>query len=165
MKENIKLFKDIVLRFAKESKCTSYKVGCIAVKDNRVIASGVNGTYPGTQNCGDYMKNKHKEFTELDPTFPKYTDWVGNDHWRKVHHDFSEKMEIHGEQSILVDACRRGISLEGVDIYVSHMPCIQCSKLLAFLKPRIIYYVHEYDKSQEESKKLLKNANVLFVKI
>lgn len=161
MEPNKKLFKKIVLILAKESKCQSYQVGCIAVKDNRIVASGVNGTSPGSENCKDYMLRKYNSLLDMDE-IPKieYEEWEVTKHWREVHHAFSDIKEIHGEQSILIDSSRRGISIKDCDIYVSHMPCIQCAKLLSFVGPRAIYYVNDYDKAKKESQELFKEAGI-----
>ena len=40
-------FKEICLCTAKRSPCERLKVGCILVKDNRIIAQGYNGFLPG----------------------------------------------------------------------------------------------------------------------
>lgn len=41
-------FKDIVLCTAKRSPCNRLQVGCLLVKDKRIIATGYNGFLPGS---------------------------------------------------------------------------------------------------------------------
>jgi dCMP deaminase len=53
------LFKDIVLRISQESHCLSRHVAAIAVKNGRIIATGINGTPAHTENCDEFFK---KEF-------------------------------------------------------------------------------------------------------
>lgn len=162
MKSNKKLFKDIVLRFAEESKCESYKVACVAVKDNRIIASGVNGTLPGKVNCKEYMKIIKFPQSNFKGT---YEEWKKTDEWRKIHHEFSEIEEAHSEQQVIIQAARSTISLKDCDIFVTHMPCVQCAKLLAFIEPRIIYYIYDYDKADVDSIRLLKNMEISLERI
>lgn len=42
-----KYFKELVLVTAKRSSCKRLHVGCILVKDNRIISQGYNGYLPG----------------------------------------------------------------------------------------------------------------------
>ena len=48
---------------------------------------------------------------------------------------------------------------------VSLMPCRDCSKLLIALKPTVVYYINEYDKGENESKKLFDEAGIPLIKI
>ena len=53
------IFINIANEIAKFSKCQSKQVGCIIVKDKRIISSGCNGTPTGAINCSDlFDKNK-----------------------------------------------------------------------------------------------------------
>ena len=45
-----KTFMEIASTIATESKAVNYKVGAIAVRDGRIIATGYNGTPPGANN-------------------------------------------------------------------------------------------------------------------
>lgn len=45
--------------------------------------------------------------------------------------DGHEQATVHAEQNAVADAARRGSSLEGCIVYVTHYPCINCAKILA----------------------------------
>lgn len=45
--------------------------------------------------------------------------------------DGHELATVHAEQNAIADAARRGVSLSGSTAYISHFPCINCSKILA----------------------------------
>jgi len=45
--------------------------------------------------------------------------------------DGHEQATVHAEQNAISDAARRGVSLEGATIYITHFPCINCAKILA----------------------------------
>ena len=84
---------------AQWSKDPSKKVGAIAVKDRRVIATGYNG-YP----MGIEDKN-------LDDREYKY------------------KYTVHAEKNMIYNACRHGVSLVDSTVYVYGLPvCGECWK-------------------------------------
>lgn len=146
MKRNkLKLYKDICLRFAKESHCVSKKVCCLAIRDGRIVATGINGTPSNTPNCDDIFN-------------PKDFD-------REEHHNWSLIHEVHAEQNLISFCAREGISLQGCEILVSLTPCRDCSKLLIALKPSVVYYINEYDKGEGESKKLFEEAGIPLIKV
>lgn len=45
--------------------------------------------------------------------------------------DGHEQATVHAEQNAVADAARRGSSIEGCVVYVTHYPCINCAKILA----------------------------------
>ena len=48
------------------------------------------------------------------------------------------------EQNAISDAARRGVSLEGATIYITHFPCINCAKILAAAGIKGIKYHRDY---------------------
>jgi dCMP deaminase len=155
------LFKDIVIRFSKESHCESKKVAALAVKNGRIIATGINGTPEGQINCDEYFKEEYKKRNILIP----YEEWIKTKEWRDEHHEWSNNNEVHAEQALICEAGRNGINLTNIDIYISLEPCIHCAKLLAALKPKNIFYVNNYDKSKPVSKQLLNKCGIIIKKI
>ena len=55
-------FKEIVLVTAKRSSCSRLSVGCILVKDNRIIAQGYNGFLPGCPHKS-IIRDNHEQST------------------------------------------------------------------------------------------------------
>ena len=51
---------------------------------------------------------------------------------------------MHAEQNAIADAARRGVSLEGATVYITHFPCINCAKILAAAGIRQIKYHNDY---------------------
>ena len=74
-------------------------------------------------------------------------------------HDGHEQATVHAEQNAVSDAARRGVSLEGATVYVTHFPCVNCSKILAAAGIRMIKYRHDYD-NDDLAKKLLAESDV-----
>lgn len=58
--------------------------------------------------------------------------------------DGHEQATVHAEQNAICDAARRGVSLEGSTIYISHFPCINCAKILAAAGIKLIKYHRDY---------------------
>jgi dCMP deaminase len=46
---------------------------------------------------------------------------------------------FHAETSIIAEAARRGIALEGADMYVTVFPCPPCSKSVAYSGIKHLY--------------------------
>ena len=55
-------FRDIALCTAKRSSCTRLKVGCILVKDNRIISQGYNGFLSGASHISR-VRDNHEQST------------------------------------------------------------------------------------------------------
>lgn len=106
-------FKEIVQVTAKRSPCKRLNVGCILVKDNRIISQGYNGFLSGCE---------HKSIVR----------------------DNHEQATIHAEQNALCDCAKRGVSTLDCDVYVTHYPCIICTRLLLSSGIKKIYYINDY---------------------
>ena len=55
-------FKEIVEVTSKRSACERLKVGCVFVKDNRIISQGYNGFLPGLPH-NSIVRNNHEQAT------------------------------------------------------------------------------------------------------
>ena len=97
----------MALVLSHESNCVSLRVGCVIVKDQRVISMGYNGTVAGAINC---------------------IDACGNLFITEEHHEWSNSHEVHAEMNALMYAARYGISVNGAILYCTNEPCDQCLK-------------------------------------
>jgi len=116
------------LLLSQKSKCVSKKVGSVIVHDNRIISMGYNGTPSGFINCCDHF----------DTTYLPVL--------RNVHHEWSDKFEIHSELNAIIFCAKHGINIQNAEIYVTLFPCDQCIKNLIQSGIKKIYYLYEYDK-------------------
>ena len=123
MKEFSKNIKDekrlnSFLMHAKIEASLSYakrlKVGAIAVRENRIVCVGRNGTPPGTDNNCE---------TEDNHTKPEV---------------------VHAEANLICWAARKGISLENASLVITHSPCMECSKLVLTSGIKEVFYHEEY---------------------
>ena len=126
-------FKEIVQVTAKRSPCERLKVGCLLVKDNRIIAQGYNGFLPG---CS------HKSI-------------VVDDH---------EQATIHAEQNAICDCAKRGSSCNDSIAYVTHYPCINCTKILCASGIKKIKFLNDY-RNNEVVHSIACESNVIIQKI
>jgi dCMP deaminase len=106
-------FKEIVQVTSKRSPCDRLKVGCLLVKDNRIISQGYNGFLP---DC------PHKSIVR----------------------DNHEQATIHAEQNAISDCAKRGVSCSDCDAYITHYPCIICTRILLASGIKKIYYIDDY---------------------
>jgi len=58
--------------------------------------------------------------------------------------DGHEIATVHAEQNAVSDAARRGVSLSGSTAYITHFPCVNCSKLLISSGIKAVKYLHDY---------------------
>ena len=141
------IYLNIAEEIGKMSKCIQLKVGAIAVKNGRIISTGINGTPAGFINCNQY-------FSGRTPT-------------REEHHTFSEKYEIHAEQNMILYATKSRSTLEGCNVYVTHQPCSTCLKLLCNAGINNIYYRYAYDKADytQETFDMLEKCKINLIQV
>lgn len=70
-----------------------------------------------------------------------------------------EQATVHAEQNAVSDAARRGVSLEGGTVYITHFPCINCAKILAAAGIRCIKYHRDY-RNDEMVREILAESGV-----
>ena len=106
-------FKEIVEVTAKRSPCERMKVGCLLVKDNRIISQGYNGFLPDCPHVS-IVRDNHEQAT------------------------------VHAEQNSICDCAKRGVSTIDCTAYITHYPCIICTRLLLAAGISKIYYINDY---------------------
>tara|TARA_Y100001970_G_C14249837_1_gene870995 strand:- start:3399 stop:3812 length:414 start_codon:yes stop_codon:yes gene_type:complete len=126
-------FKDIVQVTAKRSPCTRLHVGCLLIKDNRIISQGYNGFLPGCPH-------------------------------KSIIRDNHEQATIHAEQNALCDCAKRGVSSNDCIAYITHYPCLICTRLLIASGITKIYYINDY-KNDELVEHFLNQKNIQIEKI
>ena len=99
------------------STCTRLEVGATLVKDRRIIAGGYNGAVSGDNHCIDHGC------------------YVVDGHCIRA---------IHAEMNALLQCAKLGISTDGAEIYVTHFPCLHCTKAILQAGIKKIYYLHDY---------------------
>ena len=139
MKQKFKeAYMDVAERFAELSTAKKLQVGCVIVKDNRIISIGYNGTPSGWSNeCevphlyedgGTYLKTKPEV--------------------------------IHAEMNALMKLARSSESGEGASLFVTHTPCIDCAKGIYQAGITNVYYRKHYDANKGSGFNFLKRCYI-----
>lgn len=61
--------------------------------------------------------------------------------------DNHEQSIIHAEINAITDCAKRGVSLSGAKIYITHYPCLNCFKVIASCEIKDIVYLSDYNNS------------------
>ena len=114
-------FMKMAVLASERSTCLRRKVGAVAVKDNRVLCTGYNGSPSGLVHCDEIgcVREENKI-----PSGQRY----------------ELCMSIHAEQNLVVQAATSGVSLVGSTIFCTDFPCEICAKLLVGCKVERIFY-------------------------
>lgn len=112
-------FMNIAKVLAERSSCDRAYVGAVIVNgDNRIIATGYNGSVgsktPQCDDIGHVMRDGHCIAT------------------------------LHAEINCIAYCAREGIPLKGSKIYVTHFPCLNCTKALIQSGITKVYYLDDY---------------------
>jgi dCMP deaminase len=59
--------------------------------------------------------------------------------------DDHEQATVHAEQNAICDCAKRGVSLKDSTIYITHYPCIICTRLLIASGIKQIKYINNYN--------------------
>jgi len=78
--------------------------------------------------------------------------------------DNHEQSIIHSEINAITDCARRGVSLEGSKIYVTHYPCPNCFRSIAACGIKEVLYLKDYNNS-EIVKELARDSNISVVQL
>jgi dCMP deaminase len=105
-------FMKIVHVVSERGTCDRGRTAVIAVKDRRVIATGYVGSPVGLPHCYEVGHLLHKVIND---------DGTTSQHCIRT---------IHGEQNVICQAARFGISLNGATMYMKLTPCFVCAKMI-----------------------------------
>lgn len=50
---------------------------------------------------------------------------------------------VHAEQNAIAQAAKRGVSINGGTIYITHYPCLDCAKMIIATGLRRVVYLHD----------------------
>ena len=105
------------LLLSQRATCERLKVGAVLVRENRMIAGGYNGSVAGDSHCideGCFVQGGHCVRT------------------------------IHAEANALLQCAKFGVTTENTTVYVTHFPCLQCTKQLLQAGVKEICYLNNY---------------------
>jgi len=112
------------------------KVGCLVVKDNRIISDGYNGTPHGFDN---------------DCEFPTRFGWE------------TKPEVLHAESNALTKLAKSTQSSLDATVYITLSPCFDCAKLMIQSGITRVVFLEEY--SCLDGVELLKKAGIEVAKL
>ena len=110
-------FLNIAVEVAKRSTCDRANVGAVLVRDKRILTTGFNGSPSGLPHC---------------------------DHDGHLLVDGHCVRTIHAETNAIIQAALHGVSTKGATCYVTHFPCINCTKTLINAGVVRVVYRNDY---------------------
>ncbi len=109
----------ICLEISKRGTCGRAQVGCLIVKDNRIISTGFNGPLPNEAHCSSEVCDIHITCSRA----------------------------VHAEVNALAFAAREGIATNGATLYCTYSPCESCAKLMVQAGILELVFMRDYKNS------------------
>ena len=117
------------------------KIGCVIVRNKRVMTTGYNGAPAGVRTCierGECMRRRLE--------IPSGT-----------RHELC--YAIHAEQNAIIQAARLGIEIEGATLYCTHQPCVICAKMI--VNAGLVRVVYGEGYPDDFSRQILQEGGVI----
>lgn len=135
--------------YAELSYARRLKVGCIIVKNDRIISIGYNGTPAGWDN------NCETEISETEICFLDQ----GGPGMPVTTISLKTKPEvIHAEANAIAKLARSSESGENAAMFITHAPCIECAKMIFTSGIKNVFYRNTYRST--EGLEFLKKCSV-----
>jgi dCMP deaminase len=128
---------------AKRATCDRGRSGCVIARDKQVLTTGYVGSPPGQPHCDEVGHEMHKVIND---------DGVTSEHCIRT---------IHAEQNAIIQAAKRGVSIDGATLYCQMTPCYVCAKLIVASGIKRVVSYKDYQRG-EKSKNLFEEALVKY---
>ena len=112
--------------YAECSTAKKLKVGCVLVKDDRIISIGYNGMPAGWSNDCETLS-----FFLHGKQLPSQVM-------------ITKPEVLHAEENAITKLAKSAESGEGAVAFITHAPCLSCAKLLYSSGIVEVFYVHSY---------------------
>lgn len=137
-------FMEITRVVASRSTCLRRQVGCVIVKDKRLLTSGYNGAPSGLLHCSQAGCIRERQGI---PSGQRQELCRG----------------LHAEQNALVQAALHGVSVEGGTLYCTHQPCITCTKMIINAGIVRVLFANNYPDAL--AREMFEEANIEVVEV
>ena len=87
-------------------------IGCVIVKDKRIMTTGYNGAPAGLKTCRERGECMRDRLNIASGTRAELC------------------YAIHAEQNAIIQAAKLGVSIDGATLYCTHQPCSVCAKMI-----------------------------------
>jgi dCMP deaminase len=121
-KEWTEYFLDLADLVATRSTCPRAHHGAVLTRQNRILATGYNGSLPGQPHCSDVGCKMH------------------DGHCTRT---------MHAEANAVAQAAKIGVPLDGATAFVTGTPCFRCDMLLKSAGIWTILWRNHYDNAEQ----------------
>ncbi len=101
-------------------------VGAVCVRDKRVLTTGYNGAPSGIKSCAEKGECLRRVKNIASGTCQEVC------------------YAVHAEQNAICQAAKLGISLDGAIMYVTHQPCVICTRMIINSGIKKVIYKNGY---------------------
>lgn len=136
----VDFYLDVADRVSELSRARRLKVGAVIVKDHRILSYGYNGTPSGFDNNCEIQ----------------YEDPMGR-------YNLVTKPEvIHAEMNAILKVAKSHDSTDGAFLFLTHSPCMECSKAILQSGINTLYYSIDY--RTNDGLELLRKGSVTVIR-
>ena len=123
-----KRFMSLAETVAEWSSCyqSNRHVGAVIVRDKRILTTGYNGAPSGIESCAERGVSLRRERNIASGTMQEVC------------------YAVHAEQNAIIQAAKLGVSLEGSVMYVTHQPCVICTRMILNSGIKRVVYKNGY---------------------
>lgn len=125
--------------FAELGTCDRLQVGAVIHRRGRVISTGYNGVPAGLSHCNHAAEQP------------------------VVGEERGCQLAVHAEANAIAFAARNGLEIDKCDLTVTHMPCVDCAKLI--INAGLVSVVFEHPYRKTEGVELLTRARIRVVNL
>lgn len=126
---------------ALRSNCMKRRVGCVIVRDNRVVATGYNGTPRHLKNCNEGGCSRCNQGQGSGASL-------------------STCLCLHAEENALLEAGRDRIAGERSILYCNTCPCLTCSIKIVQSGIKQVVYAQSYS-MDEQTHRVMNEARIV----
>jgi len=156
-----KLYNNIAHEVAKMSHARRLQVGAVIVKDDRVISMGYNGMPAGWENDCEYKVYDLSRDFDGNYFAYSYKEYPFEDEHGR--YKLKTRPEVlHAESNAVSKLAKSNDSGDGADIFITHAPCMECSKLIFQSGISRVYYSEDY--RDDSGIKFLRQSGVEVIK-
>lgn len=150
---------------AELSSAIRLKVGSVIVRDQKILATGYNGTPTGwDNNCEDMEFMSQDAVNQMSPadilaTWPyEGKFWIDGREVDARYRLYTKDIVLHSESNALMKIAQSTESSAGATMFCTHAPCLQCAKLIYQSGINKLYYRDNY--RDDAGINFLKQSNV-----
>lgn len=134
-------FVEIMKTVGTRSTCDRGRLGCVIVKDRRIISTGYSGSPAGCKHCDEAGHEMHTVIQE---------DGTESRHCIRT---------SHAEQNAIAQAAKVGVSTDESTLYIKMTPCYTCAKMIINAGIKRVVALNDYH-AGNRTREIFKEAGI-----